>query len=242
MTLGSSSAEDLPRWACLWLPLAYLATEIVVSLVHWESWLRYFDGESGIGEIATALLLLPAAYFAVKRGGALWGARAKLSGALLFFYAFACLFLMGEEISYGQHIFQWDSPEYFEANNRQNETNIHNLEFFNRSLLKWLIVVGAVVVGVIAPLIFRRAGAPDFLRRSFLGPLLTASLATAPTALIVLAMQLAVKIANAFNDFEFEENGFISLREATELYIAYFLLLYAWALFRRLDIASQEAR
>ena len=44
---------------------------------------------------------------------------------LLFFVAF------GEEISWGQRIFGWATPESLAAINYQQETNIHNLDFFN---------------------------------------------------------------------------------------------------------------
>lgn len=32
-----------------------------------------------------------------------------------------------EEISYGQHVFHWQTPEYFSSINLQGETNLHNL-------------------------------------------------------------------------------------------------------------------
>jgi hypothetical protein len=41
-------------------------------------------------------------------------------GLFLFFAA-------GEEISWGQRIFGIETPEYFKANNAQQETNLHNL-------------------------------------------------------------------------------------------------------------------
>ena len=48
-----------------------------------------------------------------------------LALAFLFFFAF------GEEISWGQQIFHWRTPEYFEEHNVQDETNIHNLRLLN---------------------------------------------------------------------------------------------------------------
>ena len=35
--------------------------------------------------------------------------------------------MFGEEISWGQRIFDWETPEYFLANNKQEETGLHNL-------------------------------------------------------------------------------------------------------------------
>ena len=37
------------------------------------------------------------------------------------------IFFLGEEISWGQHIFHWESPEIFLKNNKQEETNLHNI-------------------------------------------------------------------------------------------------------------------
>jgi hypothetical protein len=44
---------------------------------------------------------------------------------LLFFFAF------GEEISWGQRLFGWQTPEHLKEINLQQETNFHNLKIFN---------------------------------------------------------------------------------------------------------------
>ncbi|MFW6310325.1 MAG: hypothetical protein ACOC1D_04415, partial [Prolixibacteraceae bacterium] len=46
-----------------------------------------------------------------------------LGGSILLFLIF------GEELSWGQHFFGWESPEVFQESNFQQETNVHN--FFN---------------------------------------------------------------------------------------------------------------
>lgn len=45
--------------------------------------------------------------------------------AVVFFFAF------GEEISWGQRVFGWQTPESLLETNQQQETNIHNLVFFH---------------------------------------------------------------------------------------------------------------
>ncbi len=57
------------------------------------------------------------------------------------------LLVAGEEISWGQRLFGWSSPDYFLRENRQAETNLHNLVVispFYRAL-PWLIAGGCVV-------------------------------------------------------------------------------------------------
>jgi len=40
---------------------------------------------------------------------------------------FALIYYLGEEISWGQHFFKWDSPIIFQEINNQKETNLHNI-------------------------------------------------------------------------------------------------------------------
>lgn len=52
----------------------------------------------------------------------------NLFAAIMVFVALATFWIFGEEISWGQRIFNWETTETFEMN-FQNETNMHN--FFN---------------------------------------------------------------------------------------------------------------
>lgn len=78
----------------------------------------------------------------------------------LFFavLALACFYVVGEEISWGQRIFNLATPEFFEKHNLQNETNLHN--FFTgpisttlKQSLEYLIAIGLVVYGLLYPLL-----------------------------------------------------------------------------------------
>ncbi|BDS05313.1 hypothetical protein NT6N_03530 [Oceaniferula spumae] len=60
-----------------------------------------------------------------KEGRDLGGWYWFLALALLFF------FVAGEEISWGQRIFGWATPDWMRDSNVQEETTIHNLEIFN---------------------------------------------------------------------------------------------------------------
>lgn len=52
---------------------------------------------------------------------------------LILLFIFGCSFIGLEEISYGQHIFKWITPEYISSINLQNETNIHNLTIIQKN-------------------------------------------------------------------------------------------------------------
>ena len=63
----------------------------------------------------------------------------------VWFLLLALLFIFGggEEISWGQRIFGWETPQAFEQANIQRETNIHNLKIFNRNDANWKGKTGA---------------------------------------------------------------------------------------------------
>ena len=54
-------------------------------------------------------------------------------GGCYWFLILAALFIFitGEEISWGQRIFGWSTPDWMKESNVQEETTIHNIEIFN---------------------------------------------------------------------------------------------------------------
>ena len=188
--------------------------------------------ETGFVEVTTAILLIPAVILGARHALQLWRTGPSLAAVLMSIFTLGCLFLLGEEISYGQHVFGWASPEYFQAHNTQSETNLHNLEFVNKGRMKWLLLFGIFLIGVVLPLGFRWYGAPERVTRSALAPLLIDSMVCLPTAAMAMGMHVLVKLLYWSYGFEFHDAGFIDMRETTELYIAYFLFLYPLALLR----------
>lgn len=88
--------------------------------------------EDGPIENATSIMFLIAAtYFAATWMRARRGPddAASANGRPIFHLGLAMLMFVcaGEEISWGQRIFNWKTPESLSAINAQNETNLHNL-------------------------------------------------------------------------------------------------------------------
>ncbi|MEA2064988.1 MAG: hypothetical protein U9O66_01670 [Patescibacteria group bacterium] len=92
-----------------------------------------FLKEDGIYEIVGALVLLFGSfiffYIFIK-------SLQKRSKRLFFLFAGIFLFILfGEEISWGQRLFNIYTPEFISNINYQNEINIHNLKFFYKSTI-----------------------------------------------------------------------------------------------------------
>jgi hypothetical protein len=59
----------------------------------------------------------------------------------LFLYFLGLIYFFGEEISWGQHIFHWTSPDIFIEINNQNETNLHNISNLLNELPRTLVLI-----------------------------------------------------------------------------------------------------
>lgn len=72
----------------------------------------------------------------------------------------ACLYVVGEEISWGQQIFDWESPEWFKEKNLQGETNLHNMvtgpySTALKDAIEYGLAAALVGYGLVAPLLVR---------------------------------------------------------------------------------------
>ncbi len=71
--------------------------------------------------------------------------------------ALSCFYVAMEEISWGQRIFGWSSPDLFQKHNLQGETNLHNFvtgpfSTTIKNVMEYLLTVGLIVYGLLYPL------------------------------------------------------------------------------------------
>ncbi|MEE8428688.1 MAG: hypothetical protein V3S33_04210, partial [Gammaproteobacteria bacterium] len=74
--------------------------------------------------------------------------------------ALACLYVVGEEISWGQRLLDFESPDIFKLHNLQREANIHNLfvgpySTVLKDVIEYSLATALVLYGVIYPLTLR---------------------------------------------------------------------------------------
>lgn len=167
-------------------------------------------------------------------------ARERAAAALLCVFALGCVFLAGEELSWGQHVFGWATPEAF-ASNVQGETNLHNLSGVNKSVPKWIVVLGIAAGGVGVPLARRLGALPAALRARWAEPLLTGAEGAVLAAVTLLAHLCAKVVAKAMG-FRFEDRFGVDVPENVELLIAAYLALYALGVWRRARSGGGEGR
>lgn len=117
---------------------------------------RWLVQEDGPVETAQVVILLIAVYCSLKLF-IIHKAKDRLMAGLMLLAFAGLIFITGEEISWGQRIFQWDTPEHFAEINMQRETNVHNLEqvFATTIRLYILITFYGAFAWIFAPLVSR---------------------------------------------------------------------------------------
>ena len=137
--------------------------------------------------------------------------------AWVVFFCLGCTYIAGEEISWGQHIFYWDTPEYWAEMNDQQETNLHNMSSWLDQKPKLLLLLGVVVGGLIIPALQKLK--PSLLPQQF-------NIIYPPAILgVTAACTLLTKIIDKLQD-NLDENLFTRASEVEEVYLFYFVLLY----------------
>lgn len=134
-----------------------LAGACFVAVTDPDGFSLRYAAEDGLVEYLTAVFLLVSAFvlWGHTRRAALW--RPAL---LLGFYGLLFFFAAGEEISWGQRIFDLQPNEFFMENNKQAEITLHNLVVADVSLASFLfgnvLTVTLLMYLVVLPLMYPR--------------------------------------------------------------------------------------
>ena len=147
--------------------------------------------------------------------------------------ALSCFYIAGEEMTWGQHFFHWNTPEYWAAVNRQEETNLHNtyaiFDKWPRAILELGVLIGGILIPVAATFDPR-------VRANRLSLYLPAA-AQIPTAIIALGTKAADMLS---------QKGYVGELlqrpgETIELYLYFFILAYLIVFARRIrEIEAAE--
>ncbi|MCU7799827.1 MAG: hypothetical protein KZQ70_06705 [gamma proteobacterium symbiont of Lucinoma myriamae] len=154
------------------IALAYFSVFTLIgfiwSYVDHDSFKLYYVMEDGFTEWSTVVFLLIGFFVCFRRVWLL-----KFQRPLLFLFMTSLLGLFfffgaGEEISWGQRIFNVESSDFFVQNNAQGETNLHNLVVNDTKLNKVIFGRGIGILlllylAILIPLYKRKEGVKNFL-------------------------------------------------------------------------------
>ena len=220
-----------PGWNEAWWWLGFPVLTAAFSLgTYWfarDFYLRYVLPEGyGILEVSHFLLPLYGLFVAGSLLLMPFVRARRFVFTVALIAALSCLYIAGEEMSWGQHFFNWSTPEYWAMVNRQQETNLHNtwavFEKTPRSILEAGIFVGGLGVPIAAAFL-------PWLRACRLSLFLPAD-ALVPTALGVLTFKLIDRLQQG----DYIPQILQRPAETIETYLYFFILAYVIVYARRI--------
>ncbi|SEK57789.1 hypothetical protein SAMN05421666_0913 [Roseovarius nanhaiticus] len=142
--------------------IATLIATVILALTSPDYFTLVFAKEDGLVEYGTALFLLIASIVMARHAASLWGQGRRGAAVLTAVYGLMFFMAAGEEISWGQRIIGWESGEFFLENNKQDETNLHNLMVgdvhLTKSLFGPVLTICILLYLVGLPLIYPKGG------------------------------------------------------------------------------------
>lgn len=149
--------KDLHKGIWLLLPVAIFLIPFLSRMFIEYAYL-YMYMESGWVEVTTVVFLIVAVVFCIlfiKTHDFKFHAWFKYWVILLILGA---VYFAGEEISWGQHVFGWETPEAWTQINDQQETNLHNTSAIFDQIPRSLLSIAAIVGGIFVPLYRKVSG------------------------------------------------------------------------------------
>jgi len=141
--------------------MKYLNNDFFVSIIVTED---------GIIEWLTVVGLALTSAVCFRRAVLLKDEKSRLFLFMSILLGLVFFFGAGEEISWGQRIFNTQSSEFFQQHNAQGETNLHNLVVGGKKINKIIFGVGLqlillIYLLILVPLYKRKQGLKDFMDR-----------------------------------------------------------------------------
>ncbi len=219
-------SDRLTTFWWLWLPLAcllFLSVSSLLAPAWYEVWVNREDHGIELAQLVCITLALLVALAGLPLA---WRRAPRWAFAWLLLAALCCLYVAGEEMSWGQHFFGWATPPEWARINDQNETNLHNTSSWFDQKPRFLLGLAVGLGGIGVPLLALRR--PD-LRQGRLALILPPliGLPLAGIAMLVGAVWL-------FDNLRGRGSFFVRPSEVQELYFYAFVLLYLVVLRRRL--------
>ncbi len=228
-----------PGWSEAWwwlgLPVIALALLILINRFDPAFYAKWIIPEGyGVLEFSQFATMLIALGLAIRLLFTPFVRRRPFVLTVTIIAALSCLYIAGEEMSWGQHFLHWNTPEYWAEVNRQQETNLHNtyavFDKYPRAVLELGVLIGGIIIPIAAMFDSR-------VRANRL------SLFLPPSALLPVSVAaMGVKLA----DMGFQKGymGELMQRpsETIESLLYVFILAYLVAFARRIrEIEREEA-
>jgi hypothetical protein len=221
----------LPRHALLIAALPVIATLAFLATAPFPALFRWVIDEDSLIEWFQFVFILAAGVMFARLSVLLIRDKRRGLGAIYLLLALGSLFVAGEEITWGQRIFGWRTPEALDEINAQRETSVHNI-FWLHSPFVYAVMLGGLY-GTVAPLV--RLVFFGVRQRSELSFLFVPPLCLVPAFFVPFGYRFCRIVFQP--ELYYPRAIFIitEFSELAELCLYFGLLLFAWLNLRHLQ-------
>jgi len=224
--LGFQNTYGIPPLFWLWLPILWMAGQLAAEFIFPKEAVLNFHKENGIHEWLQFAFMIGVFILAVKTLKSMDRKNNKWLVAWIMGAAIGSFYVAFEEISWGQWIFNWSTPQELKEINYQGETNLHNTSKWLNQKPRLILEIGIIVGGIIIPALSMLK--PKWLPKRF-------NIIYPPNFLIVIASIYTIaKFSHKFSRMIFDEKIFQRSSEIEELYLYFFIFLYMIILHKRI--------
>ena len=235
------SGNEVPFWLWFWLPLAILAVSLTVKRIDDDLYYRWIIGEYGLVENMTLVVLIAAIVYGVRIVLARPGPPVPVwIRWWVLLITLGSIFFLGEEASWGQHLFSWNPSDRWRDLNLQQETNLHNIAGFGfvfDQLPRNLLTASALLGGIVVPL-YRRVRRLAWTQEQFqywLWP----TIVCLPVAMLGVFASVPQKMYKFFEAPLPDLLLGLNPGELKECYLGFFIMLYLASLTVRIRLVTK---
>lgn len=225
--------RELPTWLWLWLPPVMIVLVYGFRILDDALYEHLFRGEIGVIELATpvaSFIGLGFGILALTKWRLLPDRKAVIWIAMVSFGAF---YQTGEEISWGQQLYHWATPQEMAQLNDQDETNLHNISSWFDQKPRLLLELWVLIGGLILPLkrgLWRQSAPRRDDWRDWFWP----TWVCFPTALLTILVRMPERLIK-WGLMEHHLKYNLPYSEVQEYYFALFLCIYLASVYTRLQ-------
>lgn len=225
--------NHIPKVFWLWVPMAIAIGQVILELTVDKRIVSISHSENGPHELMQFVFITLAGVVAAVTLIKYRSVMNLYTKAWIFIALLACIFVSGEEVSWGQHFFEWTTPQFWLEVNDQQETNLHNTSSWLDQKPRLILEIGVIIGGLLMPLLAKFK--PSILKTGYeiIYPPVTLWI----TALLAELPKYIEKINNKMG-----EDFFVRESEIQELYFFYFVLLYLVNFYRARKVELNKTK
>ena len=144
--------QKLPIFIWFYIPIIFFLNIFLVKFINEDFFNNYFQKETGFIENGTFIILflsiITCCFILKKRNLFIFK---KLFLFWIIIFLFGLIYFAGEEISWGQQWFKWQTSDFFMNFNDQSETNFHNISSWFDQKPRFILLLFIFFGGIFIP-------------------------------------------------------------------------------------------